>query len=207
MEFLSCANGILFPTASGEAPMWTVWTALDTRRSTTLPSMDTGRSEINKKKNTCCSVCASEKQGQPPPTSERLPWGETWLLIGRMWKHCVCVYVIVCFFIIGVDVYLNCLIGLVVCFSTQWCGGDAATERGLDQHRRQQRLLPAAPGRLEGRRAHRQTAHPPGAFAPQTQRAGLLPARLIMIFFFLALVRFQFALVRNGRELRATLST
>lgn len=72
---------------------------------------------------------------------------------------------------------------LFVCFYSQRSGGDAATERGLDQHRRQQGLLPAAPGCLEGRRAHRQTAHPPGPFAPQTQRAGLLCNHFIVIFF------------------------
>lgn len=120
-----------------------------------------------------------------------------------MQKHCVCV-----FFIIEVNTYSNCLIHLV-CFSPQRGGGDAATERGLDQHRRQQGLLPAAPGRLEGGRAHRQAAHPPGPFTPQTQRTGLLRKHFIMIFFFffLPLVRFHFALVRDARKLRVTFFT
>lgn len=75
-----------------------------------------------------------------------------------------------------IDCLLKPVYSLVTCGAfrcvLQRGGGGAAAQRGLDQHGRQQGLLPAPPGRVEGRRAHRQAAHSPRPVAPQTQRAG-----------------------------------
>lgn len=63
--------------------------------------------------------------------------------------------------------------------------GGAATKRGLDQHRRQQGLLPSPSGCMEGRWTYRQTAHSPRTFTSQTQRAGLkLPFSPCSLWFY-----------------------
>lgn len=55
---------------------------------------------------------------------------------------------------------------------SQGSGPQAAAVRGVHQRRRQQGLLPTAPGRLAGRRGHCPHPHPPRTLALQGQPTG-----------------------------------